>query len=285
MQESLTPPPEPNWMNEHPKARWLATSRTTGAAAVGFVVLVVVLVAVVLVRSGDSGDTAPAAAPPVTAAPSSAPVIPGAEGGFGPSIADPFGREIAVPVDEQGQVLPQTDPGDRPAFVKDVPVPAPSGMMWQRIGATVAPFSTSDGPTRIEGRLAYGFARTPQGAALAGWQVTARMLRTGDDVREAYARQVVADEGREQTAMAALAAAGESDFRTGKALFFPEAFKVTSFNDDATFAIVRYATPLGDGTFSAGQISLIWTDEQWKVRDTAAPPTSTISSLAGWTRW
>ena len=283
MQESPTPPPEPNWIDEHPKARWLATSRTTGAAAVGFIVLVVVLVTIVLVRSGDSGDTPPAAAPPVTAAPPSTPVSPGGEGGFGPSLADPYGREIAVPINEQGQVLPQTDPGDRPAFAKDVPVPAPAGIMWQRIGATVAPFSTSDGPTRIDGRLAYGFARTPQGAALAGWQIMARALRSADDLREIYDLQTVADPGKKQAAMDQLAAAGKSDYRISDALFFPEAFQITSYTD--SFAVVRYATPSENGTWVAEQRSLAWDNGDWKIRDTTSAPQPRLSSLAGWTRW
>ncbi|MGB7363137.1 MAG: hypothetical protein WA931_08885 [Rhodococcus sp. (in: high G+C Gram-positive bacteria)] len=285
MQESPTPPPEPNWVGEHPKARWLATSRTTGAAAVGFIVLVVVLVTIVLVRSGDSGDTPPAAAPPVTAAPSSVPATPGVEGGFRPSIADPFGREITVPVDEQGQVLPQTDAGDRPAFVKDVPVPAPAGIMWQRIGATVAPFSTSDGPTRIDGRLAYGFTRTPQGAALAGWQIAARTLRSGADVRQVYERQVVADPGVAESKLAQLAAAGQSDFQLGRAWVFPQAFKVTAFSD--SFAVVQYATPIpGTGQWDVQQSSLTWTADGWKVRLSAVEvQLGRISTLNGWTRW
>ncbi|MDQ1178630.1 hypothetical protein [Rhodococcus sp. SORGH_AS_0301] len=286
MQESPTPPPEPNWVDEHPKARWLATSRTTGVAAVGFIVLVVVLVGVVLVRSGGSSDTTPAAAPSTSAGPTSAPsTANGAKGGFGPSIADPFGREIAVPINEQGQLLSQTDPGDRPGFERDVPVPAPAGIMWQRIGATVAPFSTSDGPTRIDGRLAYGFTRTPQGAALAGWQIAARTLRSGADVREVYNHQIVADPGVAESKLAQLAAAGQSDFQLGRAWVFPQAFKVTAFSD--SFAVVQYATPIpGTGQWDAQQSSLTWTDDGWKVRLSAVDvELGRISTLNGWTRW
>ncbi len=283
MQESPTPPPEPNWIEQHPKARWLATSRTTGAAAVGFIVLVVVLVTIVLIRSGDSGDTPPAAAPPAPAAPPSTSVTPGGEGGFGPSLADPYGREIAVPNNEQGQVLPQTDPGDRPAFVKEVPVAAPSGMRWERIGSTVAPFSTSDGPTRVDGRLAYGFARSPQGAALAGWQISARLLRSGADVREAYAQQVVADPGVAESKLAALEAQGRSDFVATKLMFFPAAFRITAFTDD--FAVVHYAFPTGGNQWTVVQQSLTW-DGDWKLRMTATDPQlPDISSLAGFTTW
>lgn len=289
MKDSPTPPDSdaPGWLDSHPKAKWLATSRTTGYFSAAVVVLVVVLVLIILVLG--RGDHAPSAEPPstptATSTTSAPPTDSNGPGGFGPSIADPFGREISVPLNDQGQVLPQTDPGERPAFTAGTPVPAPAGITWQRIGATVAPFSTSDGPTRIEGRLAYGFSRTPQGAALAGWQITARTMRSGDDVREAYERQIVADPAFAQAQLAALAASGDADFRTGRALVFPEAFKITSYTDD--FAIVQYAFPIsGGGRWNVGQSSLVWTEDGWKIRASdirAAQPQ--ISTLNGWTRW
>lgn len=270
------------FLDDHPKMKWLATSRTSGVAAVAFVAIVAVLVTVILVRGNDGrdGDTG-SAAPSATADPTT-PTTPG-KTGFGPSIADSLGREIAVPLDEQGQILPQTPPGERAPFAPGAAVPAPDGMMWQRIGATVAPFSTSDGPTRIDGRLAYGFARTPQGAALAGWQIMARMLRGVDDVREAYARQVVADPGRAETALRAVDQAPPEQSRTGKALIFPQAFSVTDYRDD--FAVVRYAVPNAGGVWSIEQRSLIWQEQQWKLRDTTNPPAQRVSTLAGLTRW
>lgn len=288
MKTSPTPPPEDGFLDEHPKMKWLATSRTTGVAAVAFVGIVALLVAVIVVRANIGTDdrgqgtaqpaTMPSAASPTTPAPSG-------ESGFAPSIADPFGREIAVPRDEQGQVLPQSPPAERPTFASGVPVPAPEGMMWQRIGATVAPFSTSDGPTRIDGSLAFGFAHTPQGAALAGMQAAARALRSGDDLRAVYDRQVIADPGVVDTKLAQLEAAGDSDFRVGRAWVFPEAFKVTSYTD-AT-AVVQYATPIpGAGRWDNQQSTLIWSDGDWKVRLPAVEvQLSPVTTLNGFTRW
>lgn len=289
MKDSPTPPDSESsgWLDEHPKAKWLATSRTTGYFSAAVVALVVVLVILVLVRGrGDDTPTAaPTSTPPISSTTTAPPADSNSAGGFGPSIADPFGREISVPINEQGQVLAQTDPGERPPFTAGTPLPAPEGIKWERIGATVAPFSTSDGPTRIEGRLAYGFAHTPQGAALAGWQITARMLRSGDDVREAYERQIVADPGVAETKLAKLAAEGRSDFRLNKLPIFPEAFQVTSYNADT--AIVRYALPTaGHTTWTLTQQTMTWTADGWKARLTATEPTLTdITTLAGWTRW
>lgn len=291
MKESPTPPQDQgqsSWLDEHPKANWLATSRTTGYLSAGVVGLVLVLVVVILIV-GRGGEDTPTPAAPSPTAPNTSEVAPppnsGGASGFGPSIADPFGREIAVPINQQGQILPQSDPGERAAFEKNTPVPAPAGMKWERIGATVAPFSTSDGPTRIEGRLAYGFARTPQGAALAGWQISARSLRSGADVREVYERQIIADPGVAEANLAALTAKGEADFQTGKALIFPEAFKITSYTGD--FAIVQYAFPIsGGGQWNVGQSSLVWTEDGWKIRISDVQiPLPQISTLNGWTRW
>lgn len=289
MKDSPTAPDTESsgWLDSHPKAKWLATSRTTGYFSAAVVVLVVVLVTIIVIR-GRSDDTPTATLPstPVTTSATTAPQsVPGSAGGFGPSIADPFGREISVPANEQGQVLPQTDPGERPAFTAGTPVPAPQGIKWERIGATVAPFSTSDGPTRIEGRLAYGFAHTPQGAALAGFHIGARGLRSGEDLWTTYDKQYVADPGVIERQRAHLAASGDQDFQIGRALVFPEAFKITSYTGD--FAVVQYAFPIsGGGRWNVGQNSLIWTDDGWKIRLTDVPtPQPQISTLNGWTRW
>lgn len=289
MKDSPTPPDSdaPGWLDSHPKAKWLATSRTTGYFSVAVVVLVVVLVLIILVLG--RGDEAPSAdstsAQTTTATMPAPPADSNGPGGFGPSTADPFGREISVPINDQGQVLPQTDPGQRPAFTPGTPVPAPEGITWQRIGATVAPFSTSDGPTRIEGRLAYGFSHTPQGAALAGFHIGARGLRSGEDLWLTYERQYVADPGVIERQRAHLAASGDEDFQVGRALVFPEAFKITSYSDG--FAIVQYAFPTsGGGRWIVGQNSLVWTDDGWKIRLTdVQTPQPQISTLNGWTRW
>ncbi|QII09313.1 hypothetical protein BH93_27475 (plasmid) [Rhodococcoides fascians A25f] len=285
MKESPSPE-QPNWLDEHPKARWLATSRTTGLFSVAFVLLVIALV-VVLIVHGRVSDDSPTAAPQTTTAtpePSASTQPDPGGSGFGVSIADPFGREIAVPLNPQGQILPQSDPGERPPFDKNTPVPAPLGVKWQKIGSTAAPFSTSDGPTRIEGRYATGYAHTPQGAALAGWQIFARMLRSGDDTREGYRNHAVGPPGVIDTMVAKLAASDDPNFTTNKLMFFPEAFRITSYTDD--FAVIQYATPRGNNQWALFQQSTTWADGDWKITATEAKPVlPEISSLVGWTRW
>ncbi|AOD24803.1 hypothetical protein IM25_23925 (plasmid) [Rhodococcus sp. p52] len=79
-------------------------------------------------------------------------------------VFDAFNRVIYLPLDPRGVILSDTvASGNRPAEQ------APSGVMLQRIHGNMAlPFSTSDGPTGFtDNGVAAGFARTPQGAALA----------------------------------------------------------------------------------------------------------------------
>ncbi|WP_415977433.1 hypothetical protein [Rhodococcus sp. 077-4] len=285
MKESPSPE-QPNWLDEHPKARWLVTSRTTGLFSLTVVLAVIALVVVMFVTGRDDHDGTAAPAAPVTTAPPAPSTTGAAPGGsgFGVSIADPFGREIAVPLDPQGQILPQSDPGERPPFDKNTPVPAPLGVKWQTIGSTAAPFSTSDGPTRIDGRYATGYSRTPQGAALAGWQIMARMLRSGDDTREGYRNHAVGPPGVIDTMLAKLAASDDPNFTTNKLMFFPEAFRITSYSGD--FAVIQYATPRGNNQWALFQQSTTWADGDWKITATDTKPVlPEISSLVGWTRW
>ncbi|NKS71511.1 hypothetical protein GS584_25195 [Rhodococcus hoagii] len=56
----------------------------------------------------------------------------------------------------------------------------------------MVPFSTSDGPTTVDGLSARGFGHSPQGAALAGWQIFFRIAGSNNEVgRAIYDSQVV----------------------------------------------------------------------------------------------
>ncbi len=94
-----------------------------------------------------------------------------------------FERVVYVPLDPNGVILSETlDSSNRPAEQ------APSGVMLQRIhGNMDLPFSTSDGPTGFtDNGVATGFARTPQGAALAAAHYVAYLI-SGDNRAEMVA--------------------------------------------------------------------------------------------------
>lgn len=105
------------------------------------------------------------------------PLVPAGDQGNGASAAveqdqfepDPFfdekGRVVYVPLNENGVLLRQSSPATNRAATT-----APSGIMLQQVhGNMHLPFSTSDGPTGFsDSGVATGFARTAQGAGLAG---------------------------------------------------------------------------------------------------------------------
>lgn len=128
-------------------------------------IFVVILVAglifsiVIMVRGGDE------------------PLVPAGDQGNGATAAveqdqfapDPFfdekGRVVYTPLNTNGVILRQSSPATGRAATT-----APSGIMLQQVHENMhLPFSTSDGPTGFsDSGVATGFARTAQGAGLAG---------------------------------------------------------------------------------------------------------------------
>ncbi|QQM55690.1 hypothetical protein [Rhodococcus pyridinivorans] len=138
-----------------------ATKLTIGLAAVAIIVVVGVVVSLVMVFRGDDAE------PLVSLDPTTgnATVVEDKDSLFEPDpVFDRFERVVYVPLDPNGVILSETI-----ASANRPDTQAPSGVMLQRIhGNMDLPFSTSDGPTGFtDNGVATGFARTPQGAALA----------------------------------------------------------------------------------------------------------------------
>ncbi|AGT95629.1 hypothetical protein NOU13_30895 [Rhodococcus erythropolis] len=263
---------------------WLATSRTTGIAAAVFCALLAVVVAVaVFIAVTRDDDSAGAGAPTATQPPATAPAKPDSGTAFGVPSADLFGRVIANPVNPRGQALPQSS-ADRPSFKEGDPVPAPEGLMWQQVGPFILPFSTSDGPTRVDGPLATGFARTPQGAALAAWQISMRTVIDQESLDAVFDNQI---EPSTRGNKASWAPKKWIDWSQLPPQYIPAAFKISGWSADNSFAVVEVAardkTP---GSWFTTRFEVVWQDGDWKIRrpSTQLPP-QTITSLTGWTQW
>jgi len=137
-----------------------ATKLTIGVAGVIVIVVVAVVFGLVMVFRGD--DEPLVSLDPTTDNAATAEVE---DGLFEPDpVFDKFNRVVYVPLDPNGVILSDTLAGGSRSADQ-----APSGVMLQRIhGNMDLPFSTSDGPTGFtDNGVATGFARTPQGAALA----------------------------------------------------------------------------------------------------------------------
>lgn len=264
-------------------------------------VLTIVFGMAVLVAIRGDGDESSTQPPQVTATdvPTSLPpqtsVSRLPDGAFGVPTTDTRGRRVETPTNPLGQVLPQS--GDTPDTTDpEAVLPPPEGLMWQRVYGATIPFSTSDGPTAIStDGVPTGFAHTPQGAALAAWQIGQRATWAPDDQNVALL---------DRAAVVSEAARPEADtLRTNGAQVYagnpelpaqmrdvPVAVRITTYSKD--FAHVEFAQPLNrDDGFTAISVGvdMVWRDGQWKwvVPEPGNDPSRLLISTTGdgWTPW
>ncbi|GAB2633722.1 hypothetical protein ACWDYH_34675 [Nocardia goodfellowii] len=215
--------------------------------------------------------------------------------GFTDPEVDLFGRRVDVPNNSAGQPLPQ-DPGrQRKPADPDWLTAAPAGTTqphgWQRVYGASVPFSTSDGPTRIEDGLAVGYAHTPQGAALAAAQITYRLNARPAD-RDLYVRQVRVSAQQIAAYDKALTEnrlPKQQPEKVTRYFVASDAFKIENYADD--LAILRLATrgPVVDGKqlWAAMRLVMVWDAGDWRLKPATSSGSQTemIESLAGWTKW
>lgn len=210
---------------------------------------------------------------------------------FGPPVTDVFGRRVDVPKNPAGQVLPQRGGQKKPSD-PDWLTAAPAGTKdlggWQRVYGVSVPFSTSDGPTRVEDGVALGFSHTPQGAALAMMQIYYRQAaRPADDtVRN---RQFILS-AEDKATIARSKSEGKLPERiseeAAKYLVAPDAFRVTRFSSDV--ALIRIAGRGPNSTWFTVEHEMVWVGGDWRWKPppgSAKTPSSTVTSLEGWTSW
>ncbi|WP_067545553.1 hypothetical protein [Nocardia crassostreae] len=260
-----------------------------GVIASAAVVALIVIAGVVVYITRDE---APASA--TTEGTPSTSVSTGQTGFAAPEI-DLFGRRVDIPNNPAGQPLPQ-DPGKqrKPAdtdWLTGVPAGLTEPHGWQRVYGASVPFSTSDGPARLENGLAVGYSHTPQGAALAAAQITYRLNARPAD-RELYVRQVrvsaqqVADYDQ---ALADERLPKQQPEKVTRYLVAPDAFQVENYADD--MAIVRLAVrgPVRDGRvqWAAVRLIMVWDAGDWRLKPSTSKSSQTelVDSLAGWTKW
>ncbi|MGW4631334.1 hypothetical protein [Nocardia sp. NPDC004415] len=247
--------------------------------------LILVVGALVYFTSGGDDETS-SAPPPAQAAGGT---------GFADPDVDVLGRRVDVPNNPAGQPLAQVPGTQRTPADPDWLTAAPEGTTkphgWQRVYGASVPFSTSDGPTRIENGLAVGYARTPQGAALAAAQITYRLNARPAD-RDLYVKQVRVSTAQLAAYDSALAAdrLPEQQPETVTRYFVAtDAFKIDDYADD--MAIVRLASrgPVLDGKqfYAAMRMIVVWDQGDWRLKPSATTNTQTeyVESLAGWTTW
>ncbi|WP_378731785.1 hypothetical protein [Nocardia brasiliensis] len=257
-----------------------------GAVASAAVLALIVIAGIVVYITRDDGGTAATAPAPAEAAGGS---------GFASPEVDILGRRVDVPNNPAGQPLPQDPSRQRKPSDSDWLTAAPEGTTaphgWQRVYGASVPFSTSDGPTRIEDGLAVGYSHTPQGAVLAGAQITYR-LNARPANRDLYVRQVRVSAQQIAAYDKALANDKLPEQQPEKITRYfvaSDAFKVDDYADD--LAIIRLASrgPVVDGKqlWAAIRLVMVWDAGDWRLKPSTSNSAQTelIESLGGWTKW
>ncbi|MEV5647557.1 hypothetical protein AB0L57_04815 [Nocardia sp. NPDC052254] len=274
----------------------------TGERSVSFGVIasaaVIALIVIVGIFMYVGRDTSSSSSPPAARHTDSAPSPAAGSGatGFTAPDVDLFGRRVDIPNNPAGQPLPQSSSQQHGPSDSDWLTAAPTGTTepegWQRVFGASVPFSTSDGPTRIDNSgLAVGYSHTPQGAALAAAQITYRLnARPGD--RDLYVRQVRVS-AQQIAAYDKARGAGklpeQQPDRITRYLVAPDAFQIENYADD--MAIVRLAArgPVTDGkqVWAAIRLIMVWDNGDWRLKPTEARSAQSeyVDTLQGWTKW
>ncbi|WP_228001590.1 hypothetical protein [Nocardia australiensis] len=257
-----------------------------GVIASAAVLALIVIVGLVVYLGRDSSDSSGSG--------SAAPAGSGTSG-FGSPEVDLLGRRVDVPNNPAGQPLPQDPAQQRKSSDADWLTAAPAGTTsaggWQRVYGASVPFSTSDGPTRVEDDLAVGYAHTPQGAVLAAAQITYRLNARPAD-RDLYVRQVRVSAQQIAAYDKALSQDRLPEQQPEKVTRYfvaSDAFKVENYADD--LAIIRLATrgPVVDGRqlWAALRLVMVWDAGDWRLKPATSNSSQTeyIESLSGWSMW
>ncbi|MCX5042501.1 hypothetical protein OG921_04855 [Aldersonia sp. NBC_00410] len=289
----MSTPPETDTTTD-PDAH--ATRRMLSLIISAAIVVLVVVGGTIAILITRHDNTEPAAAAPPAAAPTQTD-----RADWGTPYLDPIGRRVETPPNPNGVALPQDEPqrpprgglDHCPATAQDTAGTAfctspPAGVMWQQVDTVPMPFSTSDGPTAIDGEIPTGFAQTPQGAALAAQQLIARLVATKDAAIAITEQRVVFDDPTERQARLD---------RYAKTTDWPpipldriEAYRVAYWAPD--YAAIEIASrPYNNdtaGEWTTGRLDLLWRDGDWQLKAgqiPGVPSGGTTMNLTGWTEW
>ncbi|MFI6043518.1 hypothetical protein ACIA8C_17935 [Nocardia sp. NPDC051321] len=257
-----------------------------GAVASAAVLALIVIIGIVIyVTRDDGGPTGAAPAPAAS---------PGGTGFAAPEV-DILGRRVDVPNNPAGQPLSQDPTRQRKPSDPDWLTQAPEGTTaphgWQRVYGASVPFSTSDGPARIEDGLAVGYSHTPQGAVLAAAQITYRLNARPAD-RDLYVTQVRVS--AQQIAAYDKALGGnklpeQQPEKVTKYFVASDAFKVDDYADDLTIVRLASRGPVVDGKqlWAAIRLVMVWDAGDWRLKPSTSNTAQTeyVESLSGWTKW
>ncbi|GGC69889.1 hypothetical protein IEU95_01720 [Hoyosella rhizosphaerae] len=234
----------------------LASTRV--GAVVALVTMIVVMGAAVSIWILIKGDDQPLASSDL--APSAAQQQRPASKFEPDPWVDVLGRAVYVPLDERGVILDQYPPA-----TNRTELDAPGGVVLQQIHGNMAmPFSATDGPTGFtDNGIAKGFARTAQGAGLAGAHYMGYLAGGNDRIALMQEAGLVIEESELlQEDIRHNASGGELAARNSRPQGTAELIKVDYHNGD--LAQVRGAhyleAPNGETWWVKAWVQVVWRD-------------------------
>ncbi|MFR9753954.1 hypothetical protein ACL02S_23345 [Nocardia sp. 004] len=267
-------------------------TRTRIVLVAALIVLCVAVVAVVTGRDGVAHE----ASSELSASQRPLPTVPDSVDGFDDPTTDRVGRKVIIPRNPAGQPQPQHDPGQRMECDGEA-VDSPQGMQIQRSFEMPILTSTTDGPSRVDGTNLLGYRRSPQGAAIAGWNFVARLYAGGEASRQAIAAlTILTDDERRGLSRAPSPSPPDPAGDRFRHLFLaPEAFRILTCDADlvavewALHTEQNSATTATAGRWVGLRLNLLWREGDWRVqlaREYANTGSGQrYSSLEGWTKW
>lgn len=231
-----------------------------------FVVVIIVIIAgIVLLTRGES--EAPTAAPAAPGPAQQSTVDENAEG-FSTPRSDSLGRKVDVPRNGRGVILPQATEAQKGFGEPGATTTPAEGIRWQQSAGTVIPFSTSDGPTRMDGQIPVGFAHTPAGAALAAASLTARLMDGQLGPETVTKRFNPESEKFEEMAQAAREMPAEVTL--GDRVPRASGYEIGE-DCDPSYCLVWLSMPGLDGVTRSTPALVVWIEDDWYLSDTSIP--------------
>lgn len=201
------------------------------------------------------------------------------------TVRDQIGRTVYSPLNEGGDVFEPTTGADENSssyftFRPDVEWQRLSGLTKKSV-ARDYPYSAVAGPWEVTDGIAHSFARSPQGAALAGIHMLNGLAQGGERAAKATIRFVDDDLSVEIAEQMLAEPEGpqlpEQSWSSAYA-----SYTILDYSDDE--ATIRYGLADGDG-YASWDLTVHWVGEDWKMRANSVAPELRPQGKEMVTRW
>lgn len=211
----------------------------------------------------------------------------GADGQWLAPATDPAGRSVKVPANGVGNPLGSVD--------REAPMnctSTDSDVTIQKTHETHTMWTQGQGPSEVTpSGVPAGYARSAEGAMIAGWNSTALVFR-GGEISGPAVRETVTGPGVQELADDLTATPPGEDTNSIYRLA-PAAYRITDCSPEQVvgeFALVDLVDDQGNPEnpqWTVVRVSMIWENGDWKhqLGQATQPAETVVRDLSGWTTW